>query len=287
MMACVHAWLDVSAGVAGDMLMGALVDAGADLAAVQLAVRAVAGEGVVLRSERVLRAGLPATKMHVEIAADGDAPQTMPQLRARVERAALHERTRSMALRTLELLGEAYGRGYGLPVDEVAMPDLAALDVLTDIVGDCEALRLLGIDSVTGSPLALGSGRIRTSHGDLEVPTPPVAELARGWATTHPQQSGDAAEPPADDPHPLRHLADRYVPVGGVSDAAGALTEEPARVVGGRGLGELATPTGTALLRSFARACLPEPPTPVTRTGVGAGGRDTPGRPNVVRVLLG
>ena len=286
MMARVHAWLDVSAGVAGDMLMGALVDAGADLAAVQVAVRAVAGEGVVLRSERVLRAGLPATKVHVEIVADGATPRTIPQLRARMERATIDERTRSMALRTLERLGEAYGRGYGLPADEVAMPDLAALDVLTDIVGDCEALRLLGVESVTASPLALGSGRIRTSHGDLEVPTPPVVELARGWRTTNPEQSGDVAEQPADDPHPLRHLADRYVPVGGVSDAAGALTEEPARVVGG-GLGELATPTGAALLRSFAQDCLHEPPMPVTRTGVGAGGRDTPGRPNVVRVLLG
>lgn len=287
MMASVQAWLDVTAGVAGDMLMGALVDAGADLDGVQAAVRAVAGEGIRLRREPVLRAGLAATKIHVDIIANRGGPRTFPQLAAQVEAAPLDARTKSLALEALWLLAGAYGRGHGIAVEEVSLQEVAALDVLTDVVGDCEALRLLGVETVSASPLAVGSGRIRTSHGDLAVPVPAVADLARGWPLARLRDpDGPSLEPAPVDPHPLRHAAELYVPLGGVSGDEGMLTEEPAQVVGGRGLGELATPTGTALLRSFARECAPEPPMPVRRLGVGAGGRDTPGRPNVVRVLL-
>ncbi len=286
MMAIVRAWLDVRAGVAGDMLMGALVDAGADLDGVQAAVRAVAGEGVRLRREPVLRAGLPASKLHVDIVADRSGPRTLARLCAEVEQASLAADTKALALRVLRRLGEGYSRGYGIEPDEVALQEVAALDVLTDVVGDCEALRLLGVDSVAASPLALGSGRIRTSHGDLEVPVPAVAELVQGWPVVTLDPAADPGEAAPDEPHPLRDAADRYVPLAGISGDEGMLTEEPAQVVDGRGLGELATPTGTALLRCFASTCEPEPPAFPIAIGVGAGGRDTPGRPNVVRVLL-
>lgn len=287
-----QAWLDVTAGVAGDMVMGALVDAGAELDGVQAAVRAVAGDGIRLRREEVARAGLVATKIHVDIVATGSGPQALDDLRARVDAAALAAATKALALETLDRLSRAYSAGHDIPSAQVTLQEVAALDVLTDVVGDCEALRLLGVDTVTASSLAVGSGRIRTTHGDLAVPAPAVAALVRGWPVANPDGSAPAESPTAggatpDRPHPLRHEAGRYVPLAGVSGDDGVITEEPAQVVGGVGLGELATPTGVALLRSFAEAHQPRPPMPVTRTGVGAGGRDVPGRPNVVRVLLG
>ena len=280
-------WLDVTAGVAGDMLMGALVDAGADLAAVQRAIRAVAGDDVDTHREAVVRAGLPATQMHVDITARGAGRQTWPQLRSTVEKADLHPDTTAAALRTLGLLMTAYSRAHDVPPDEVALHEVAALDVLADVVGDCEAFRTLGVSRVTASPVALGSGTIRTSHGDLPVPMPVVALLSEGWPLHR------LAEPEArrsnGDPPPVGEQipADRYMPLGNVEGADGRFTEGPAPLVGRSGLGELATPTGTALLRSFASECLSEPPFEVRRTGVGAGGRDVPDRPNVVRVHLG
>ncbi|MFT4218236.1 MAG: DUF111 family protein [Micropruina sp.] len=282
-----HAWLDVTAGVAGDMMMGALVDAGADLDGVQSAVCAVAGDGVRLRREPVLRAGLPATKIHVDIVAERRGPRTLAQLADQVAQAPLAEQTKTLAIATLRLLAAAYSRGYEVAPDDVSLQEVAALDVLTDIVGDCEALRLLGVESVTASPLAIGSGRIRTSHGDLAVPVPAVGELIHGWPLARlPEPEQQSAESAATEPHPLRHVGERYVPLGGISGDEGMLTEEPARVVDGRGLGELATPTGVALLRSFAQLCEPESPASPASIGVGAGGRDVPDRPNVVRLLL-
>ena len=95
------------------------------------------------------------------------------------------------------------------------------------------------VTRVTASPVAVGSGRIGSAHGDLPVPPPAVLELARGW-----------------------------------------------RVLAG-GEGELATPTGMALIRALADECGPIGPMEITAVGVGAGGRDVPGRANVVRVALG
>ncbi|MFT4294445.1 MAG: DUF111 family protein [Micropruina sp.] len=285
-----QAWLDVTAGVAGDMLMGALVDAGADLDAVQAAVRAVAGPRIRLRCERVLRAGLPAMKIHVDVAADRHAHQTWPQLCDQVRRAVLPRPTKDRALQVLQLWGESCARAYRIEPEAISLQEVAALDVLTDVVGDCEALRLLGVESVTASPLAVGSGRIRTSRGDLPVPVPAVAELVRGWPVVNPAEPDAPTTdllPAADQPPRPADRDDAHLPLGAVSDDAGMLTEEPAPVVDGRGLGELATPTGTALLRCFAEACATRPPMALLRVGVGAGGRDVPGRPNVVRVLLG
>lgn len=280
-------WLDVTAGVAGDMLMGALVDAGADLAAVQRAIRAVAGDDVATYRKEVVRAGLPATQLHVDITSRGAGRQTWPQLRDAVAHADLHPDTAANALRTLENLMSAYSIAHDVPADQAALHEVAALDVLADVVGDCEAMRTLGVTRVTASALALGSGTIRTSHGDLPVPMPVVALLSEGWPL-HQLAEPEARPSTTDLPPARQHVpADRYMPLGNVEGTDGRFTEGPAPLVGRGGLGELATPTGTALLRSFASQCLSEPPFEVRRTGVGAGGRDVPDRPNVVRVHLG
>lgn len=286
----VHVWLDVTAGVAGDMLMGALVDAGADLELVQRAVRAVAGEGVTLRREQVIRGGLRATKVHVDLIARGTGTRSWPQLRGCVTEADLHPQTRQRAMDAFELLVGAYSRGHGIEPDQVVMAEVGALDSLSDIVGDCEALRLLGVTSVSASAVAVGSGRIHTTQGDLPVPVPAVAEMARGWGVSRPATpTGLPDEPvPVVSATPSGAEFAASLPLGEISaDAEGVITEGPARSVGRGDLGELATPTGMALLRSLAERCEPLPPMTLRCVGVGAGGRDVAGRPNVVRALLG
>ncbi len=295
-MAGMHAWLDVTAGVAGDMLMGALVDAGAPLEGIQQAVRAVAGPGVALRREEVTRGGMRATKVHVDLAVAGTGGRSWPQLRETLLSADIHPATRQTAIRVFERFVAAYGRGHGIAEDEVTLAEVGALDSLSDIVGDCEALRLLGVTSVSASPVAVGAGRIHTSHGDLPVPVPAVAELALGWGISRPAAAldGPDAEGAADwdSPDPDGAVTDtaldvRHLPMANATVVDGMVTEGPARSVEPGQLGELATPTGMALLRGLAERCEPLPPMTLAALGVGAGGRDVPGRPNVVRVLLG
>jgi pyridinium-3,5-bisthiocarboxylic acid mononucleotide nickel chelatase len=232
-------WVDASAGIAGDMLLGALLDAGASLDAVRSAVAAVVPGEVVVRTSAVTRAGLRALKVDVESTGDGHPHRSWARIRALLVSADLPTAIRDPALAVFARLADAEGRVHGIPADDVHFHEVGSWDAIADIVGVCAALADLGVDRVTASPVAVGSGRTRAAHGDLPVPVPAVLELARGW-----------------------------------------------RVLAG-GEGELATPTGVALLRTLAETCGPIPPMEIAAVGIGAGGRDTGGRANVVRVVVG
>jgi uncharacterized protein (TIGR00299 family) protein len=234
------AWLDVSAGVAGDMLLGALVDAGAALASVQAAVDQVLPGAVRLSAEPVVRASLRAVKLHVAVREAGPPRQRhWREIRALIGQSALPAAVAERALAVFSALAAAEGRVHGIDPAHVHFHEVGALDSIADIVGTCAALADLGITSVLAGRLALGSGTVRSEHGALPVPVPAVLEMARGWP------------------------------------------------VSGGGSGELATPTGVALVTTLATASELLPPMRVDSTGTGAGTRDSPGRANVVRVVLG
>src|SRR5699024_3643287 len=141
----------------------------------------------------------------------------------------------------------------------------------------------------TGSVIAVGSGRIRAAHGDIPVPVPAVARLALGWPTVAGEilpARGHGHSHAHSHGHDHPHDHDHELPVhaqGGPHEHGGRRV--PAGVA--PGIGELATPTGVALLRGLAASSGPQPMMTTEALGVGAGTQDTPGRPNVVRVLVG
>lgn len=232
-------WIDASAGVAGDMLLAALLDAGAPAAAVETAVDAVIPGEVELRTGPVRRAGLRALRLEV-IATAADHPhRSWATIRSRLADAALDPAVRASAQAVFARLAAAEGRVHGVPAEQVHFHEVGSWDSIADIVGVCAAVHALGVREVLVGPVALGSGRIPSAHGDLPVPAPAVLELATGWPVT----------------------------------AGGA--------------GELATPTGMALVTTLAGSSGPLPAMVVHAVGVGAGGRDVPGRANVTRVVLG
>ncbi|RSN72027.1 MULTISPECIES: nickel pincer cofactor biosynthesis protein LarC [Actinomadura] len=233
------AWIDASAGVAGDMLLAALLDAGAAPPPVRAAVDAVVPGEVRLVREEVARAGMRAARVRVVPGEDGHPHRTWRDVRRLLVRAGLPDRVREDALAVFGRLAAAEARVHGVAAGDVVFHEAGAWDSIADVVGVCAALDDLAATDVAAGPVAVGAGRVATAHGDLPVPVPAVAELAAGR-----------------------------------------------RVVAG-GDGELATPTGMALLAVLAREAPGPPPMRLEATGVGAGSRDTPGRPNVVRVLLG
>jgi uncharacterized protein (TIGR00299 family) protein len=176
-----HAWIDASAGVAGDMLLGALVDAGADLRAVQRAVDAVVPDAVRLAATAVTRAGLRATRVRVTTLTTDAPRRTWPAVGDMLARAGLPERTGQRATAVFALLADAEAHVHGIDAREVHFHEVGALDSIADIVGTCAALDDLGIATVTAGEVAVGSGRVDTAHGDLPVPVPAVARLAHGW----------------------------------------------------------------------------------------------------------
>jgi pyridinium-3,5-bisthiocarboxylic acid mononucleotide nickel chelatase len=172
-------WIDATAGIAGDMLLGALVDLGVPIATLQGAVDAVLPGVIRLSATSVRRAGQRAT--HVDVAVLDDAgSRTWADVRALLDGATLEDRIRDRALLTFERLAEAEGRVHGVPPDEVHFHEVGAHDAIADVVGTCAGVAALGLDRVVLSPVALGSGTVRTAHGVLPVPAPAVLELARG-----------------------------------------------------------------------------------------------------------
>ena len=234
-----HAWIDASAGVAGDMLLGALIDAGADLVAIQQNVDAVVGESVRLTCEPVTRAGQHANRLSVEVIAEDLPSREWRSIEHLIATAELPGPVRERALASFQRLAEAEAKVHHVPQDHVHFHEVGALDSIADIVGVAAALHALKIDSISASAVAVGSGRVPGAHGDLGVPVPAVVELGTGW-----------------------------------------------KIFAG-GSGELTTPTGMALLSALAERCEDLPPLTLQTSGAGAGSRDTPGRPNVTRVLVG
>ncbi len=175
-------WVDASAGVSGDMLLGALLGAGVPLEVLEGAVAAVAPERVRLTTERVQRGGLAATRCRVEVAGSVTR-RTGPDVVALLSGSSVDPRVRVRAEATFARLAGAEAQVHGTRPDEVHFHEVGALDAIADVVGVCAGLEHLGLQALVVSPVAVGSGRVGGTHGDLPVPPPAVAELLRGVPT--------------------------------------------------------------------------------------------------------
>jgi hypothetical protein len=172
-------WLDCAAGVSGDMLLGALVDAGAELAVLQAAVDRVGVEPVRLVRSTVTRAGLGACKVDVVV---DEAPRTRTwsDVRDLLERAGLAEPVRATALDVFARLAAAEAAVHRTTPEQVHFHEVGALDAVADVVGTAAGLDALGLTRLTAGPVVVGSGTTRGAHGPLPVPPPAVVALLRG-----------------------------------------------------------------------------------------------------------
>ncbi|MGC8514286.1 MAG: nickel pincer cofactor biosynthesis protein LarC [Acidimicrobiales bacterium] len=168
------AWWNCFAGIAGNMALGALVDAGADLESIEAELAKLELSDWEIRSEQVLRAGIAATYLDVVVEA-GPQTRTYTSIVAMLERADLPGRVRGRALAVFDRLGRAESRLHRVPLGEVHFHEVGSTDAIVDVVGTCIALELLGVDEVFSGPVAQGSGMASSAHGSLPVPAPAVS----------------------------------------------------------------------------------------------------------------
>ena len=171
------AWFHCFAGIAGDMALGALIDAGADITEVRSLLERLPVGGWAIAAESVTRAGLGGTKLHVHGADDSSVVRTYSHITALIEEARLPERVRARAQATFGALAEAEAHVHRRPVHQIHFHEVGGIDAIVDIVGTCAALEVLGIDDLQSSPLAQGTGMIRAEHGMLPNPAPAVTAL--------------------------------------------------------------------------------------------------------------
>ncbi len=175
-------WFHCFAGIAGDMTLGSLLDAGADFAEVHGLLRRLPLGGWSLRAEPVLRGGIAATRAVVETA-DDVVVRTHAHIVGLVEEARLPERVTARALATFAALAEVEGKLHRRPPEQVHFHEVGSHDAVIDIVGSAAALEVLGIDEVAASPVATGMGTVRSAHGFLPNPSPAVVRLLQGIPT--------------------------------------------------------------------------------------------------------
>jgi uncharacterized protein (TIGR00299 family) protein len=176
------AWFHCFAGIAGDMALGSLLDAGADLdGVVEILQRLPIGRWS-LRTEPTLRNGIAATQAIVS-ANDDSVVRTYAHIRGLLEEARLPERISDRALAAFAALAEVEAQIHRRAVEQVHFHEVGGHDAIIDIVGTATALELLGIDEVRASPVAVGSGMVRTAHGLLPNPAPAVVALLAGAET--------------------------------------------------------------------------------------------------------
>jgi len=178
------AWFHPFSGIAGDMALGACIDAGVDVDDVRTVLAGLELPGWSLATEAVLRGGLAATRVVVGV--DDDATsRTVRDIVALVESADLPDRVRDRALATFRALAEAEGARHGRSPDGVHLHEVGGHDAIVDVVGTCAALELLDVDEVASGPVALGVGTTSSAHGTIPVPGPAVVELLRGAPIAH------------------------------------------------------------------------------------------------------
>jgi hypothetical protein len=271
------AYIDCFAGIAGDMFLGALIDAGVPLEVLQQATAAL-NVNASLKIEKVNRSGISATKVHVlehgRLAEQvytrqpeqqhqhktghphthdhdhshehDDHPhphahgRSLTEIRRLIQTASLADPVKQNAIHTFELLGASEAKIHNVPIEDIHFHEVGAVDAIVDIVAASAGIHHLNIGTWYCSPINVGSGTVVCAHGTFPVPAPATADLLRGMPTysAHVQK-------------------------------------------------ELVTPTGAALLRTLSPNFGPQPAMRVEQIGYGAGTRNSKGFPNVVRLSIG
>jgi pyridinium-3,5-bisthiocarboxylic acid mononucleotide nickel chelatase len=171
-------YLDTFSGISGDMLVGALADAGADSSTIVEALQSLA-VGASVSFEKVKRCGIAASKFRVGVE---EAPKHrhLSGILKMIDSASLPGRVKQNASAVFQRLGEAEAAVHQTPIEKVHFHEVGALDSIADIVGSCLGFELLGVDAIYCSPLNLGSGTVTGEHGVMPVPAPATAALVAG-----------------------------------------------------------------------------------------------------------
>lgn len=178
------AYFDCSAGISGDMCLGALVDAGVPLKEIERGLKALSVKGYKLQARQVKRASIAATKVDVIIQRSALGRQseakTWKDIKGIINESSLPPHIRQGGLRIFRRLFEAEGKVHGVAYRRTHLHELGAVDCIVDILGTLIGLERLGVGRVFSSAANLGSGSVMTEHGRLPIPAPATAELVKG-----------------------------------------------------------------------------------------------------------
>jgi len=184
------AYFDCPSGVSGDMILGALLDAGLPLDDLRAALSTLPLEGYTLAAESVRRGALGATRALVEVQREEPVQRRLRDVLGVIGASGLPDPVKKRAGAVFDRLAEAEAQVHRIAPDGVHFHEVGAIDAIVDVAGACAGLHLLGVREVYASPLPLGRGYVGTAHGPVPLPAPAVLELlARATAPTVPHEA--------------------------------------------------------------------------------------------------
>ena len=181
-------YFDCVSGASGDMILGALIDAGADVNRIRDQLSSLSMDGWELEVHEVTRGSIRATRCEIVVAND-DPQRSYSDVLDLLSGGNLSAGVEERAHRAFEVLARAEARVHGLPLEQVHFHEVGARDAIVDIVGSAAALESLAPDEVITSPIPTGRGFVDSAGGTLPIPAPAVTEILRG-ATLY--ERGDA-----------------------------------------------------------------------------------------------
>jgi uncharacterized protein (TIGR00299 family) protein len=188
------AYFDCPSGISGDMTLGALVDAGVPIAALQAGLDSLNIPGLQLTSAEVIRKGYRACKVTVEHEPE-HKHRHLHHITEMIEKSQLAPAQKELAGRIFQRIGEAEAKVHGIPIRKVHFHEVGAVDSIADIVASAIGLNLLGVDRIVSSPIPTGTGYIEIAHGRTSVPAPATAEILRGIPIAASQVEGELTTP--------------------------------------------------------------------------------------------
>lgn len=192
------AYFDCFCGAAGDMVLGAIVDAGVPLDAIARELAKLDVKGFHLEAKPARRGFIAGTEVDVVIEErDHATPHDVAyeDIRRLIEKSALHPRIKQDALAVFRTIGVAEAAVHGVDLSEIHFHEVGALDSIADIVGSCAGLHLLGVEAIYSSPIPVNRGYLTCRHGTFPVPPPAVAEMLKGVPVTPVEIEGEIITP--------------------------------------------------------------------------------------------
>ncbi len=174
-------YFDCFSGAAGDMLAGALIDAGADFNELKRQLDQLGLSGFEVRADKLKKQGFAATKFDVIV--DPDTPQPhrhLSDIRTIVEKSQLPDAVKKRVLAVFERLADAEAQAHGTTPEKVHFHEVGAIDSIVDITAVTLALDMLGAERIVCSPLPTGNGTVLCDHGVMPVPAPATLNLLKG-----------------------------------------------------------------------------------------------------------
>ncbi|MGI9429380.1 MAG: nickel pincer cofactor biosynthesis protein LarC [Bythopirellula sp.] len=187
-------YLDCASGVSGDMMLGALIDAGVDLAAVQAGIDSLGLPSCRLATEEVKKKGFRALQLTVQHEPE-HAHRHLHHIVAMIDGSTLTPAQRERALKIFHRLAQAEAKVHGSTIEKVHFHEVGAVDSIADIVGSAIAWDLLGVDRIVCSAVPTGTGFVQIAHGRCSIPAPATGELLQGVPLAASDVEGELTTP--------------------------------------------------------------------------------------------